>query len=45
MDFARVNLNMLLAEIELEQVSNVHILYNINTEEGRFKNIFQAVEE
>ena len=39
-DFAKVHLNRLLAEIELEQVSNVHIIFNLNTEKGRFRNVF-----
>ena len=44
-DFSKVHLNRLLAEIELEQVSNVHIFYNINKENGRFKNVFAADNE
>ena len=41
-DFSKVHLNRLLAEIELEQVSNVHIFYNINKVEGRFRNVFEG---
>ena len=37
-------MNRLLAEIELEQVSNVHIFYNINKSKGRFKNVFENDE-
>ena len=43
-DFSKVHLNRLLAEIELEQVSNVHIFYNINKSKGRFKNVFENDE-
>ena len=43
-DFSKVHLNRLLAEIELEQVSNVHIFYNIKKSEGRFKNVFEHEE-
>ena len=32
----------MLAEIELEQVSNVHIVFNLNTETGRFRNVFAS---
>ena len=41
-DFAKVHLNRLLAEIELEQVSNVHIVFNLNTQTGRFRNVFAS---
>ena len=41
-DFSKVHLNRLLAEIELEQVSNVHIFYNIDTVNGRFRNVFTS---
>ena len=47
LDYARVHLNRLLAEIELEQVNNVHIIYNIS-KEGKYSRIFsenQGVED
>ena len=43
-DFSKVHLNRLLAEIELEQVSNVHIVFNLNTQNGRFRNVFANEE-
>ena len=43
-DFSKVHLNRLLAEIELEQVSNVHIVFNLDTEGGRFRNVFANEE-
>ena len=39
LDYAKVHLNRLLAEIELEQVNNVHIIYNIK-KEGKYKRIY-----
>ena len=44
-DFSKVHLNRLLAEIELEQVGNVHIFYNVNKTRGRFKNVFENQDE
>ena len=41
-DYAKVHLNRLLAEIELEQVSNVHIFFNLSKKERRNKNIFDV---
>ena len=43
-DFSKVQLNRLLAEIELEQVSNVHIFYNVDKQNGRFRNVFESEE-
>ena len=34
-----MHLNRLLAEIELEQVNNVHIIYNIK-KDGKYKRIY-----
>ncbi len=34
-----------MAEIELEQVSNVHIIFNLDTEKGRYRNVFQSEEQ
>ena len=49
-DYSKVHLNRLLAEIELEQVTNVHIFYNIKSQSGRYANCFseansQAAED
>ena len=39
-DYARVHLNRLLAEIELEQVNNVHIIYNV-PKKGKYGHLFK----
>ena len=40
LDYARVHLNRLLAEIEMEQINNVHIVYNVRKKKGKFAHYF-----